>query len=235
VKAIIFDVDRTLIVSQSGFNKSLRVATNSLVHYLRKHGVSISKNDVYKSLRPIASYFEKRGSYARDEWWDKLLRDIDLSRLSGPWIHRVTLLYWRTFIAMSPPYHDAEKTVRTLRARGYTLALVSDTDGTPGIKRKRIRSLPFYDVFKTAIVAGEDTPRIKPDKASFVMVAKRLGLSPRVCIYVGDNPRVDVEGARNVGMQTIIVKRRRKLRGARPELTIDRLGKLLTIFKGPAE
>ncbi len=232
VTAIVFDVDRTLIVSQSGFNKSLGVATDCLVRHLRRRGIPVSRNSVLKKLGPIASYFEKRGSYARDEWWRQLLRDLGLSRYQGKWIHRVTLLYWRTYIAMSPPYHDAEKTVRALHARGYRLALVSDTDGTPGMKRRRIRALPFYQFFETAVVAGEDTPHVKPDKASFVLVAKKLRLRPVTCVYVGDNPRVDVEGARNAGMQTIIVRRRSKLRGARPDLTVDRLSRLLAIFKG---
>ncbi len=230
VQAIIFDLDRTLIISQNGFDKSLKTATEALVEYLRKHGELKSKNEVYRRLRPIANSFEKHRLYNRDDWWTILLEKLGLSHLQGRWIHQLTLVYWRAYLSASPPYHDAEKTVRTLHQRGYRLALVSDTDGTPGMKRRRVRALPFYDLFEAAVVAGEDTERIKPDKTSFILIARKLGISPRQCVYIGDNPTVDVTGARESGMQTIIIKRRSNLKGARPDLTIDRLSKLIGIF-----
>ncbi len=110
------------------------------------------------------------------------------------------------------------------------MALVTDTDGTLGMKRKRVRTLPFYDMFETVVVAGEDTQNIKPSKMPFILVAKRLGLPPNKCVYVGDNPKVDVKGAKAVGMQTILVRRRR-LKGDRPTLVIKSLSQLLRIFK----
>ena len=159
------------------------------------------------------------------------MRRLGLSHLSGKWVHRVTLLYWKAYVAASPPYHDAEYTLRTLGKRGYRLALVTDTDGRPGMKRKRVRALPFYDLFETVVVAGEDSPKIKPSKTPFILVAKRLRVSPKKCLYVGDNPKADVKGARAVRMQTILVKRRR-LKGARPTLVIRSLNQLLGILKG---
>ena len=159
------------------------------------------------------------------------MRRLGLSHLSGKWVHKATLLYWKAYVAASPPYHDAEYTLRTLGKRGYPLALVTDTDGTPGMKRKRVRALPFYDLFETVVVAGDDTAKIKPSKTPFVLVAKRLRVSPKKCVYVGDNPKADVKGAKAVGMQTILVKRRR-LKGARPTLVIRSLNQLLGILKG---
>src|SRR5438094_3164480 len=99
------------------------------------------------------------------------------------------------------------------------------------MKRKRVRTLQFYDLFETVVVAGEDTPKIKPSKMPFTIVAKkRLRVSPKKCVYVGDNPKVDVKGAKAVGMQTILVNRR-GLKGDRPTLVIKSLSQLLRIFK----
>ena len=231
VQAIIFDLDRTLIRSQSGFDKALNEAADFLTKYLKRHDHTLSSAKIYRTLRPIAKSFESQGLYDRDMWWIILLRRLGLSHLSGKWVHKVTLLYWKAYIAASPPYHDAEYTLRTLRKRGYRMALVTDTDGTLGMKRKRVKALPFYDLFETVVVAGEDTPKIKPSKTPFVLVAKRLRVSPKECVYVGDNPKADVKGARAVGMQTILVKRRR-LKGAHPTLIIKSLSQLVGIFKG---
>ena len=231
VRAIIFDLDRTLIKSHRGFDKALSEVANFLTQYFKRQGHIISRAKIYATLRSIAKLFESHGLYNRDEWWIILLRKLGLSHLSGKWVPEVTMLYWRAYIAASPPYPDAENTLRTLRKRGYRLALVTDTDGTPGMKRKRVRELPFYDLFETVVVAGEDTPKIKPSKMPFTLVARRLRLSPKNCVYVGDNPKADVKGAKAVRMQTILVKRRRS-KAERPTLVIKSLSQLLRIFKG---
>ncbi len=98
--------------------------------------------------------------------------------------------------------------MRRLKRSGYRLAIVSDSDGTPGMKKKRVDGISFRDLFELAIVAGEDTPKVKPSRAPFLLAARRLGLPPSDCAYVGDNPETDIEGAKAVGMTTILVKRK---------------------------
>jgi putative hydrolase of the HAD superfamily len=43
----------------------------------------------------------------------------------------------------------------------------------------------------------------KPDTGIFTYTSEQLGVSPAECVYVGDHPRNDIEGARNAGMRTI--------------------------------
>jgi len=129
------------------------------------------------------------------------------------WIHALTLQYWKVYAANSPPFRDAEPTVRKLKRAGYKLGIVSDSDGTPGMKRKRIRGVPFHSLFEAIVVAGEDTPRVKPGHESFNLIAKKLRVQPKASIYIGDNPRTDIEGAKAVGMISVIVNRRGNQRG----------------------
>ena len=138
------------------------------------------------------------------------------------WIHDLTLRYWKVYAANSPPFRDAESTVRKLKRAGYKVGMVSDSDGTPGMKRKRIRSVPFHNLFEAVVVAGEDTPRVKPGHESFELVARKLGVEPKSSIYVGDNPRTDIEGAKAVGMITVIVNRRGN-RGGDPAYRVPSL------------
>lgn len=46
----------------------------------------------------------------------------------------------------------------------------------------------------------------KPDPRIFEMALKKLGLNPEECIYVGDHPINDIQGASKVGMETIWIK-----------------------------
>src|SRR2546427_9241211 len=124
------------------------------------------------------------------------------------WIHNLTLQYWRVYAASSPPFKDAEPTVRKLKRAGYKLGIVSDSDGTPGMKRKRIRQVPFHILFEAIVVAGEDTPRVKPGHESFSLIARKLRVQPKSSIYSRDNPRTDIEEAMAVRMLAGIVHRR---------------------------
>lgn len=134
--------------------------------------------------------------------------------MDSEWIHDLTLQYWKVYAANSPPFRDAEPTVRRLKRAGYRLGIVSDSDGTLGMKRKRIRQVPFRDLFDAVVVAGEDTPRVKPGHESFNLIARKLRVQPRSSLYIGDNPRTDIEGAKAVGMISVIVHRRGNQGGA---------------------
>lgn len=160
--------------------------------------------------------------YNRDVWWKTLFKELGLKRMDSKWIHRLTLEYWRVYAANSPSFRDAEFTVRKLKQAGYKIGLVSDSDGTPGMKRKRIRQVPFHSLFEAVVVSGEDTPRVKPGHESFSLIAKKLRVEPRSCIYVGDNPRTDIEGAKAVGMMSVIVNRRGN-RGGAPDYRVPGL------------
>jgi len=215
IQAVIFDLDNTLLRSRLGTVAGLRVAALQISLELRRHGLLFSKLQILRKLNVIErerrapkSGLVPRKLYDRDNWWKLLLKNIHAQQAQGPWIHKVTLSFWDACQKNSPPFSDAEATVAKLKELGYRLAIVSDSDGTPGMKKRRLDAVPFRRLFEVAVVAGEDTPKLKPSKAPFRFVAKKLGLPPEACVYVGDNPRTDIAGAKAVGMTTILVERK---------------------------
>lgn len=168
--------------------------------------------------------------YNRDVWWKTLFKELGQKRMDPKWIHNLTLQYWRVYAANSPPFRDAERTVRKLKRAGYKLGLVSDSDGTQGMKRKRIRGVPFHNLFEAIVVAGEDTPRVKPGHESFILIARKLRVQPKSSLYVGDNPRTDIEGAKAVGMTSVIVHRKGN-HGGDPDYRVPNLRALPGLVK----
>jgi len=176
---------------------------------LRKEGIRYSEANLFRKLRVIdLEMHGRKFLYNRNVWWETLLKQLGLSKLKGPWIHETTLRYWKTYAGTSPLFSDTMSTIHRLKKAGFRLGMVSDSDGTPGMKMKRIRQQPFLKFLETIVVAGEDTPNVKPSRRPFTLVAKRLSLQPRNCVYIGDNPNTDIEGAKGVGMMVILVKRR---------------------------
>jgi len=53
-----------------------------------------------------------------------------------------------------------------------------------------------------AIVSGDTTPHAKPHPEPLFEAARRLGLPPEVCLYVGDDER-DIVAGRTAGMLTV--------------------------------
>jgi 2-phosphoglycolate phosphatase len=63
------------------------------------------------------------------------------------------------------------------------------------------RSMPLF-ANAGAIVSGDTTPHAKPHPAPLLEAAKRLGIEPQACIYVGDDER-DIVAGRAAGMRTV--------------------------------
>ncbi len=56
-------------------------------------------------------------------------------------------------------------------------------------------------------VAARDVGALKPDPLVFRKVIEGTDLAPQEVLFVGDDPELDVEGARRVGMQPVWVNR----------------------------
>ena len=54
----------------------------------------------------------------------------------------------------------------------------------------------------SVLIAGDSTPHAKPHPEPLLEAARRLGVTPRVCAYVGDDER-DVVAGRAAGMRTL--------------------------------
>ena len=63
------------------------------------------------------------------------------------------------------------------------------------------QAMPLFSS-ASAIVSGDTTAHAKPHPAPMFEAARRLGLSPEVCLYVGDDER-DIVAGRAAGMRTM--------------------------------
>jgi putative hydrolase of the HAD superfamily len=112
-----------------------------------------------------------------------------------------------------------------LQRRRYRLAVLSNNDGyvEDRLIKEGIRDF-FEAVFDSARVG-----LAKPDARLFALVEKHFHVGPGDCLYVGDDPAVDVVGAQGAGWAAAWLRTGREaLAGSpRPDITLTSLEELL--------
>jgi len=99
-------------------------------------------------------------------------------------------------------FRGVAEALDALEAGGLRLALLSDL---PPLRKLELLGLGGR--FEHAL-CSEDSGFLKPAKEPFAMLASSLGLPPERILYVGNNPAIDVRGAKAAGMSAAIVSLR---------------------------
>ncbi|MFC2023971.1 HAD family hydrolase [Chloroflexota bacterium] len=131
------------------------------------------------------------------KWWDVLLAHIggDLPedtklKISGLASHMVRKVNWAL-------YDDVIPFMKELKKRGLVLGLVSNvTMDRAGLEK-------YLDITVTA----QDVGAGKPAPVIFLEALKRAGLKASEVLYVGDQYKIDIIGANNVGIKAVLIDR----------------------------
>jgi putative hydrolase of the HAD superfamily len=106
--------------------------------------------------------------------------------------------------------YDAGDVLLALRARGWRTAVL--TNGIPSVQAAKVRALGLHELVDHVLYADEHAPGGKPAADVFLAALNRLEVAPQNAVMVGDDRVNDIEGARAVGMRTILLAR-----GERPQ------------------
>jgi putative hydrolase of the HAD superfamily len=130
---------------------------------------------------------------------------------------------------VAPPAIDpgARVALETLAAEGVVLAVVSNTMRTPGeVVRQVLAQSELLPLFQVLTFSDECGIR-KPAPAIFRRTLEALGVPPEDAVHVGDDPVLDVEGARDAGMRVIqATPDGRATAPVKPDAVIRQLGDL---------
>jgi putative hydrolase of the HAD superfamily len=91
-------------------------------------------------------------------------------------------------------------TLAALANAGLMLAVVSN--GRTEAQRRKLETLGLLQRFD-AVLISEALGSAKPDERIFRAAVGALGVQPRQCMFVGDNPLKDVRAAAALGMRAV--------------------------------
>ena len=127
--------------------------------------------------------------------------------------------------------------VNELQKRGYTLGIISNLIGTREIPEWLVNE-GFAPYFKSVVLSSVLGIR-KPDPAIYLEAARKAGVEPENCAYIGDNLKRDVTGTRaaGFGMLVIMIPLKELAEATitdenRPDFIIHEFRQLLDIFPG---
>lgn len=186
----------------------------------------------YKEYRKWA--FERLREATESEMWTRWLTpDFPAERIA-PLAIELTYQF-RQSMGRRVVVDDGREVVEELQQRGYTLGIISNLIGTREIP-EWLETENFKPYFKSVVLSSVLGIR-KPDPAIYLEAARRAGVEPSRCAYVGDNLKRDVTGTRAAGFGMIIIMiEPAKLAEAtitdenRPDLIIHQFKELLNVF-----
>ncbi|UCD79904.1 MAG: HAD family hydrolase [Desulfobacterales bacterium] len=198
IKAIIFDFGQTLVDSANGFRTAEKKAQDKLFSNL---GLTIREDfmNVYRRLRKA---FHEQSNFSRKS----LFHEIYFYYCLAPDEKSLDMWeaeYWETVKTRTSLFPEARQVLDSLNKK-YKVALITNTQGQKTAGNHRISLFPELDkYFSVIIVAGEGGIPPKPDAEPFRICLEKLQIKASEAVYVGDDYRIDICGARDAGLHPI--------------------------------
>jgi putative hydrolase of the HAD superfamily len=207
IKAVYFDAAGTLI-------KPARRVGESYAAIAAKHGKQVTASEMFARFRVcfdgaprLAFPGAALGELDRLErdWWKNLVGQV--FEPFGPF-DSFDDCFAELFDYFAEPsawalFPEVLDTLDLLERRGVTLAVISNFDSRlVGILDGLGVGSRFADVFVSSRVGYA-----KPDRRIFDLALSRYGLRPEDAIHIGDSETNDFHGARNAGLNALLIDR----------------------------
>ncbi len=242
IRAVTFDCWGTLLLDSPAADEGYRrQRLAGMEAVLAARGIVVTPRNLERAYGTTSRYLARLWETDRDVSVSghvtALLEALDpdlLGRLSAEGLDELVDAYACPALRV-PPAADggAPAAVAALARRGCALGVVSNTMRTPGrVLKVVLDRAGLLAPFKVLTFSDECGIR-KPDPEIFLLTLRQLGVPPGDAVHVGDDPVLDVEGARDAGMRVVQVDPSGRATGpVKPDAVIDALGGLPAALAG---
>lgn len=181
IKLLILDLDGTLADTIESIREGVNLAMNQYGYPERSY--TEVRNAIGNGARELIRLSLPED--AEPALVDRVFRDYHAA-------------YGETYTHCTECYEGIPEALRTLKDRGYTLAVLSNKQD---IYVKELVKILLPEGLISSAAGQTDLPK-KPDPTVPLMMAKELGFLPEETAFVGDS-EVDVLTGKNAGMLTV--------------------------------
>lgn len=190
IKAVLFDFDDTLQSREDAY-----VGYCNL--FLDEFFPNISAEERKSKQSDMEKYVE--GGYRqRESYFTELISVWNWE--NAPALDELCKHYNANFGRFVSVFPDSLEVIATLRENGYLLGIVSN--GPSELQNMKMDTAGIRDLFDEVIISG-DYGVHKPDRRLFDLAAEKIGVKNTECLFVGDHPVNDIQGALGAGMKAV--------------------------------
>lgn len=230
IKAIFFDINGTLIDiwTVESDDTVYRVTANFLDYY----GVSVAPGELKTLYFELNRAQRCRSGEAFPEFdvvrlFETVIDDAAhasgrAGRRGGKRLAGIAALVFRAASRFKLVPYPGVKAVLDALKKTYRMAAVSD--GQTVWAGPELRSTGLAGYFEETVISGACGFR-KPDPRMYELALRKMRLSPREVIFVGNDMYRDIYGAKSIGMKTVFFRSNQgdqSDRGAAPDYVIER-------------
>ena len=184
-----------------------QAACQELGLHVSKEGIErgYSVADVYfnqeNASRPLATRSEEE----RLTFFSRY-QQIILENAGVPVSLRLARQIWEMAISVPKdfiPFEDVIPSLSALSSDGYRLGVLTNLRRDMKSLCQRLGLAPYLDICINSTDVGAE----KPHAPIFLAVLERMAVTPGETVHVGDQYCADVEGARAVGMNPVLIDR----------------------------
>lgn len=202
LKAIFFDIDGTLFSTRQFAERARRASVQAMI----ETGLKMDAEDLLQELGEVVREFSSN----YESHFDKLLQRIPRRVYKGVnpalIVAAGVVAYHQTKFRHLEPFEDAYEALRRLAKTPLIRGII--TEGRVVKQAEKLIRLKLHSFLSSgAIFISHQIGISKPNLKLYQRACGDLNLKPSECVYVGDNPHMDIDPANRVGMITVRARR----------------------------
>jgi len=228
--AVLFDLGNTLVhyFERHEFHAILKQAITEVQNHLsHRNFLKVSAEEMWRKVKE--ENYEASDHHVRP-LEDRLIRifQLDNSTRTSNLIINMCRYFMKPIFARGHYYEDTLPTLKELKARGFKIAIVSNTTwGSPAnLWREEIQRLGLSSYIDSSTFC-RDVGWRKPAKQIFEYTLAKMQIFPQNCVFVGDDPRWDIVGPEAVGIEPLLINRRNVVEQKEKPKSIENLLELI--------
>lgn len=202
IRAVLFDLDNTL----THRDQSILAYSQHLANTYQQQLQQVEIGQIQSIIRRIDN-----GGYPKKELLTHpsiaasvayaLQQELNWNSL--PDFEELTQFWFQQFGLSAVAMPGANHLLAELKQQGYKLAVVSN--GGHATRLTILQGLGFSHYFDQ-IISSELVGISKPNPEIFLHTSRQLDVAPQNCLFIGDHPVNDIQGATEAGMQALWFK-----------------------------
>ena len=228
MKAVVFDVGRTLMEYKNMPNVWVDFYQDNFEYVRKELGLNIPDTDIEKSIEILRSYNPKI-KYREIDYPPEVI----FGEATAHWncnfsLDDVINSFYSSLNLTSYIYEETISVLGKLKAEGYIIAVLTDVaTGMPDELHKSYFTelMPYFDMYVSSVSCGYR----KPNPKGLQDIAEHFEITKNDMIYIGDEEK-DINAAKRFGCKSVLIDRDRTGADLGQDFTVENLEKLFEIL-----